>query len=79
MNCCENKNIRCNNYENICINCGVIHDYNNYNMYFIYKILEQGVQSFQNLRPKLLARFVKRVTRTGLQYKFVYPLTLDPY
>ena len=27
MNCCENKNISCKNYENICINCGVIHDY----------------------------------------------------
>ena len=27
MNCCKNKNIGCKNYENICINCGVIHDY----------------------------------------------------
>ena len=27
MNCCENKNITCKNYENICINCGTIHDY----------------------------------------------------
>ena len=27
MNCCENKNIGCINYENICNNCGVIHDY----------------------------------------------------
>ena len=27
MNCCDNKNITCKNYENICINCGVIHDY----------------------------------------------------
>ena len=27
MNCCENKNITYKNYENICINCGVIHDY----------------------------------------------------
>ena len=26
MDCCENKNIACKNYENICINCG-IHDY----------------------------------------------------
>ena len=27
MNCCENKNIACENYENVCINCGIIHDY----------------------------------------------------
>ena len=27
MDCCENKNITCKNHENICINCGVIHDY----------------------------------------------------
>ena len=27
MNCCENKNITYKNYENVCINCGTIHDY----------------------------------------------------
>ena len=27
MDCCDNRNITCKNYENICINCGVIHDY----------------------------------------------------
>ena len=27
MDCCENKNITCKNYENVCINCGIIHDY----------------------------------------------------
>ena len=27
MDCCENKNITCKNYENVCINCGTIHDY----------------------------------------------------
>ena len=27
MECCENKNIAYKNYENVCINCGVIHDY----------------------------------------------------
>ena len=27
MNCCNNRNISCKNYDNICINCGVIHDY----------------------------------------------------
>ena len=27
MECCDNKNIICKNCENICINCGVIHDY----------------------------------------------------
>ena len=27
MDCCGNKNIACKNYENICINCGTIHDY----------------------------------------------------
>ena len=27
MECCDNKNIACKNCENICINCGFIHDY----------------------------------------------------
>ena len=27
MDCCENRIIICKNYENICINCGTIHDY----------------------------------------------------
>ena len=27
MDCCEDKNVTCKNCENICINCGVIHDY----------------------------------------------------
>ena len=27
MNCCNNKNISCKYYENICINCGIIHGY----------------------------------------------------
>ena len=27
MNCCENKNVTCKDYENICINFGTIHDY----------------------------------------------------
>ena len=27
MNCCDDKNITCKNYEKVCINCGVIHDY----------------------------------------------------
>ena len=27
MECCYNKNITCKDYENICINCGTIHDY----------------------------------------------------
>ena len=27
MDCCKNKNITYKNYENVCINCGIIHDY----------------------------------------------------
>ena len=27
MECCENKNITYKNYEEVCINCGTIHDY----------------------------------------------------
>ena len=27
MDCCENRIITCKSYENICINCGTIHDY----------------------------------------------------
>ena len=34
MECCDNINIRCKNYENICINCGTIHDYKYFNEIF---------------------------------------------
>ena len=27
MDCCDNKNITCKDYENIYIDCGTIHDY----------------------------------------------------
>ena len=27
MDCCDNINIGCKNYEKICINCGIIDDY----------------------------------------------------
>ena len=27
MNCCNNRNITCKNYENVCLSCGTIHDY----------------------------------------------------
>ena len=27
MDCCDNKNITYKNCENICVNCGIIHDY----------------------------------------------------
>ena len=27
MDCCKNKNLIYKNYENVCINCGTIHDY----------------------------------------------------
>ena len=27
MDCCEFKNVGCINYENVCLNCSVIHGY----------------------------------------------------
>ena len=27
MDCCDYKNITCKDYENVCINCGIIYDY----------------------------------------------------
>ena len=27
MECCDNKILFVKNYENVCINCGIIHDY----------------------------------------------------
>ena len=27
MICCDNKKITCKDYENVCTNCGTIHDY----------------------------------------------------
>ena len=38
MNCCENKNIACKNYENVCINCGTIIDYQYVHIYSDYII-----------------------------------------
>ena len=31
MECCDNKNIGCVNYENLCVNCGTIFNYQNVN------------------------------------------------
>ena len=31
MECCDNKNIGCKNYENICINCRTIYNYQHIN------------------------------------------------
>ena len=27
MDCCKNRAIRSINYEKVCVNCGIIHDY----------------------------------------------------
>ena len=27
MECCNDMNITCKNFENLCLNCGTIHDY----------------------------------------------------
>ena len=27
MNCCNNKIIICKNHEKVCVNCGIIHDF----------------------------------------------------
>ena len=32
MDCCENRIITCKNYENVCLSCGTIHDYQ-YDLY----------------------------------------------
>ena len=37
MDCCENKNNTYKIYENVCINCGTIHDYK-YVMKYLLKI-----------------------------------------
>ena len=47
MNWCENKIVTSKNYENVCVNCGTIHDYQyvneisfkDYNMNVKYTIL----------------------------------------
>ena len=31
MDCCENRIITCKNYENVCLSCGTIHDYQSVN------------------------------------------------
>ena len=31
MNCFDNINIGCKNYENVCTDCGTIHDYKHVN------------------------------------------------
>ena len=47
MNCCENKAIRSINYEKVCVNCGVIHDY-------------EFVHPFQENKPFYRKSFYKR-------------------
>ena len=34
MECCDNINVSCKNYGNVCINCGTIHDYKYINEIF---------------------------------------------
>ena len=31
MDCCKGKNIICKNCDNVCVNCGIIHDYRYFN------------------------------------------------
>ena len=34
MDCCDNKNVTCKNYETVCINCVTIHDFQYVNEIF---------------------------------------------
>ena len=36
MECCEDKNINCKNYENLCLNCGFIDSFMIINMLMKY-------------------------------------------
>ena len=51
MECCQNKNITCKNYENICINCGTIQDYQYINevSFRDYNINMSNILFYKNL------------------------------
>ena len=36
MDCCDNENIACKNYEDVCLSCGTIHNYQYVNMLMKY-------------------------------------------
>ena len=50
MDCCENKNIACVNYENVCINCGTIFDYQYVNEIFFLKIIIYQIIYLQDFK-----------------------------
>ena len=50
MDYCDNKNIIYKNYENICINCGIIHDYKYVNeiSFRDYSIIMSNILFYKN-------------------------------
>ena len=66
MDCCNNRIITCNNYENVCINCGTIHDYQ-----YINEI------SFKDYNMNMLNILFYKITiymRKNIYIKHVYIL-----
>ena len=60
MECCDNKNIGYKNYENVCINCGTIHDYK-----YVNEI------SFRDYNMVMLNRsFYKKLIYTRKKYLY---------
>ena len=51
MDSCDNKNVTCKDCENICINCGVIHDYQYVNeiSFRDYNMIMSNILSYKKL------------------------------
>ena len=60
MDCCDNKNISCINYENICLNCGIIHD---------YQLVHENIYRYYNINISNMLAYKKSIYR---RKKYLY-------
>ena len=86
MNCCENKNIVCKNYENVYINCGTIHDYQYINE-ISFKDYNMNMLNILFYKKKLFIRekniyiiyvyLLKKLTKAQYYFLIIHWKTLE--
>ena len=87
MDSCNNKNVGCINYENICINCGTIHDYQYINeIYFrYYDINMSNILFYKNLFIKekniyiIYVCILNKLMTTYYYFLIIHWKTLENY
>ena len=89
MNCCNNRNIICKNYENICLSCGVIHDYQyineisfkDHNMYMNMSNLLFYTKSIYKRKKYLhyLCLHIKEINENIIFFLIIHWRTLENY